>query len=77
MKDLKALVLDVDGVLTDGGVWWGPTGEEWKRFSFKDIMGVSLARKAGLIVGLIVVIRKRMSDREAGPTDPGHARLRS
>ena len=32
---------------------------------------------AGLIVGLIVVIRKRMRDREAGPTDPGHARLRS
>lgn len=53
MKHLKAIFLDVDGVLTDGGVWWGPNGEEWKRFSFADIMGVSLARKAGLIVGLI------------------------
>ncbi len=53
MKHLKAIVLDVDGVLTDGGVWWGPNGEEWKRFSFADIMGVSLARKAGLMVGLI------------------------
>ena len=53
MKDLKAIVLDVDGVLTDGGVWWGPNGEEWKRFSFADIMGVSLARKSGLIVALI------------------------
>jgi 3-deoxy-D-manno-octulosonate 8-phosphate phosphatase (KDO 8-P phosphatase) len=53
VKDLKALVLDVDGVLTDGGVWWGPNGEEWKRFSFRDIMAVSLARKAGLMVGLI------------------------
>jgi 3-deoxy-D-manno-octulosonate 8-phosphate phosphatase (KDO 8-P phosphatase) len=53
MKHLKALVLDVDGVLTDGGVWWGPNGEEWKRFCFADIMGVSLARKAGLIVALI------------------------
>jgi 3-deoxy-D-manno-octulosonate 8-phosphate phosphatase (KDO 8-P phosphatase) len=40
-------------VLTDGGVWWGPDGAEWKRFSFADIMGVSLARKAGLIVTLI------------------------
>jgi 3-deoxy-D-manno-octulosonate 8-phosphate phosphatase (KDO 8-P phosphatase) len=40
-------------VLTDGGVWWGPEGAEWKRFSFADIMGVSLARKAGLIVTLI------------------------
>jgi 3-deoxy-D-manno-octulosonate 8-phosphate phosphatase (KDO 8-P phosphatase) len=53
MKNLKAILLDVDGVLTDGGVWWGPNGEEWKRFSFADIMGVSLARKAGLMVGLI------------------------
>lgn len=53
MKRLKALVLDVDGVLTDGGVWWGPNGEEWKRFCFADIMGVSLAMKSGLIVALI------------------------
>jgi len=53
MKGLKAIVLDVDGVLTDGGVWWGPNGEEWKRFSFADIMGVSLAMKAGITVALV------------------------
>ncbi len=49
MKAVKAIVLDVDGVLTDGGAWWGPNGEEWKRFSFTDLMGVSLAMKAGLL----------------------------
>lgn len=53
VQNIRAIALDVDGVLTDGGVWWGPNGEEWKRFSFADIMGVSLARKAGLIVALI------------------------
>ena len=53
MKHLKAIVLDVDGVLTDGGVWWGPNGEEWKRFCFADIMGVSLAKKSGMILALI------------------------
>src|SRR3954463_13524997 len=53
MAAVKAIALDVDGVLTDGGVWWGPDGAEWKRFSFADIMGVSLARKAGLVVTLI------------------------
>jgi 3-deoxy-D-manno-octulosonate 8-phosphate phosphatase (KDO 8-P phosphatase) len=53
VKHLKAIALDVDGVLTDGGVWWGPNGEEWKRFCFADIMGVSRARKSGLIVALI------------------------
>lgn len=53
MTGIKALALDVDGVLTDGGIWWGPGGEEWKRFCFADIMGVSLARKAGLVIALI------------------------
>lgn len=43
----------MDGVLTDGGFWWGPNGEEWKRFSFSDVMGLSLARKSGLILALI------------------------
>jgi hypothetical protein len=32
---------------------------------------------AGLLVGAVVVVRKRLRDRAAGPTDPGHARLRS
>lgn len=50
---IKLVAMDVDGVLTDGGVWWGPNGEEWKRFSFSDIMGLSLARKAGLNIALI------------------------
>ena len=53
MKRLKAIVLDVDGVLTDGSIWWGPNGEEWKRFSFADIMGVSLAMKSGMTVALV------------------------
>ncbi len=45
--------MDVDGVLTDGGFIWGPNGEEYKSFSFFDIMGLSLGRKAGLIFALI------------------------
>ncbi len=66
MRTLKAIALDVDGVLTDGGVWWGPDGAEWKRFSFTDIMGVSLARKAGLIVTLISGEDSLLVDRFAG-----------
>lgn len=53
LRRIRALALDVDGVLTDGGLWWGPGGEEWKRFSFADIMGISLAGRAGLKIGLI------------------------
>jgi 3-deoxy-D-manno-octulosonate 8-phosphate phosphatase (KDO 8-P phosphatase) len=51
--EIKAIALDVDGVLTDGTFWWGAGGEEFKRFSFLDIMGVSLGRKAGLVFALI------------------------
>lgn len=69
MRGLKAILLDVDGVLTDGGVWWGPGGEEWKRFSFADIMGVSLARKAGLIVGLVSGEDSPLVDRFAAKLD--------
>ena len=50
---IRAVALDVDGVLTDGTFWWGPNGEEFKRFSFLDIMGISNGRKAGLIFALI------------------------
>ena len=65
MKDIRAIALDVDGVLTDGGVWWGPNGEEWKRFCFADIMGVSLACKAGLIITLISGENSPLVDRFA------------
>ena len=53
LQKIRGLAIDVDGVLTDGGLWWGPNGEEWKRFCFADIMGVSLARRAGFILALI------------------------
>jgi 3-deoxy-D-manno-octulosonate 8-phosphate phosphatase (KDO 8-P phosphatase) len=53
LQQIRALAMDVDGVLTDGGVWWGSNGEEWKRFCYADIMGVSLARRSGLQLALI------------------------
>ncbi len=53
MNAIRAVALDVDGVLTDGGFWLGPGGEEWKRFSFADVMGISLARRSGISVTLV------------------------
>lgn len=50
---IQAIALDVDGVLTDGSFWWGPDGQEWKRFNFRDVMGISRAQKAGLMFALI------------------------
>jgi 3-deoxy-D-manno-octulosonate 8-phosphate phosphatase (KDO 8-P phosphatase) len=50
---LQAIAFDVDGVLTDGGLVWSPGGEEFKRFSFADIMGLSLLRRLGLKMALV------------------------
>lgn len=50
---IKAVVMDVDGVLTDGTVWLDGTGQESKRIAFADIMGISLGRRAGLLFALI------------------------
>ena len=53
LNQIRALALDFDGVLTDGGLFWGPNGEEWKRLSFADVMAVSLARRAGIQLAII------------------------
>lgn len=50
---IRAVAMDVDGVLTDGTFWWGPDGQEWKRFSFRDVMGVSRALRAGLLMAMV------------------------
>jgi 3-deoxy-D-manno-octulosonate 8-phosphate phosphatase (KDO 8-P phosphatase) len=50
---IEAIALDVDGVLTNGKFWWGPNDEEYKQFCFADVMGISLAKKAGLRFALI------------------------
>jgi 3-deoxy-D-manno-octulosonate 8-phosphate phosphatase (KDO 8-P phosphatase) len=65
MKDIKAVALDVDGVLTDGTFIWGQNGEEFKQFSFYDVMGISLASKAGLIFVLISGENNNLIDRFA------------
>lgn len=53
MNNIKAVALDIDGVLTDGTFYWDIKGEELKKFSFSDVMGISLGRKAGLVFALI------------------------
>jgi len=52
-RRVKAIVTDVDGVLTDGGIIYGPGGMELKKFHIQDGMGVKLARKAGLLVFIV------------------------
>jgi 3-deoxy-D-manno-octulosonate 8-phosphate phosphatase (KDO 8-P phosphatase) len=50
LKGLRLLVLDVDGVLTDGGLWTTESGEVLKRFDVRDGLGIRLLQQAGLEV---------------------------
>jgi 3-deoxy-D-manno-octulosonate 8-phosphate phosphatase (KDO 8-P phosphatase) len=52
-RRLALLVLDVDGVLTDGGLWFGSRGEILKRFHVRDGHGIKLVQAAGVQVALI------------------------
>lgn len=53
IKDIKFVMLDVDGVLTDGSIIMGSDGTEYKSFSVKDGTGITLGRLAGLKFGII------------------------
>lgn len=50
---IRLLVLDVDGVLTDGSLLYGPSGEELKRFHVHDGLAMVTARRTGLEVAVI------------------------
>lgn len=52
-KKIKFLVLDVDGTMTDGGIYVLEDGSQFKKFNAKDGMGIKLAIKSGIEVGII------------------------
>jgi 3-deoxy-D-manno-octulosonate 8-phosphate phosphatase (KDO 8-P phosphatase) len=62
---IKAIALDVDGVLTDGTFWWDGAGAELKRFSFRDVMGIARASREGIVFALISGERNPIVDRYA------------
>lgn len=54
---VRMLVLDVDGVLTDGRLYYGDDGQEYKTFNIKDGLGIKLLQRAGIEVGIITARR--------------------
>jgi len=48
LENIKLFAMDVDGTLTDGGMYYSVGGEELKRFSTRDGMGITLLRKGGI-----------------------------
>ena len=52
-KKVKLIIMDVDGTLTDGGVYIGESGELFKPFHCRDGFGINLARRAGMEIAII------------------------
>lgn len=52
-KQIKLFLCDVDGTLTDGGMYYSENGDELKKFNTRDGMGFQLLREAGIKTGII------------------------
>ena len=52
-RKVRLLCVDVDGVLTDAGMYYGPDGEVLKKFNTRDGMGLTRAREVGIAVAIV------------------------
>ncbi|HKI83041.1 MAG TPA: HAD hydrolase family protein [Candidatus Krumholzibacteria bacterium] len=52
-REIQALIVDVDGVLTDGLLYYGESGESLRAFSVRDGLGLALLREAGYRIAII------------------------
>ena len=66
---LEWLLFDVDGVLTDGGLYYTRWGEQLKRFHVHDGLGFRLAQRAGLKLGMLSGRRSRALEVRAAELD--------
>ncbi len=64
-RAVRLLVLDCDGVLTDGSLLYGNDGEELKAFSILDGLGIKLLRAGGVDVAIITGRRSALLERRA------------
>src|SRR5947209_6575399 len=53
LKRVRLLAMDVDGVLTDAGMYYSETGDELKKFNTRDGMGIKMLQAAGLVTAII------------------------
>lgn len=65
LRDIKLLSLDVDGILTDGGLYFADDGLTLRKFNVKDGLGIKRVMEAGIVVAIISAgpqeaIRRRM-----------------
>lgn len=67
LRKIKLLLLDVDGVMTDGGIYYSNSGDEFKKFNIQDGYGIRKLHQAGIKVGIVTgrtskLVEKRAED---------------
>ncbi len=60
LKNVKILLTDVDGVLTDGGMYYSGSGDTMKKFHARDGMGISLLKKNGIPTVIVTKEKTQM-----------------
>ena len=63
--NIKLFITDVDGTLTDGGMYYSENGDELKKFNTRDGMGLQLLQKQGIKVGIVTSENTQMVERRA------------
>lgn len=53
LSNIKCVVFDIDGTLTDGAMYYSANGEELKRFHVRDGMGIVLLKKSGIKIAFL------------------------
>jgi len=62
---VRLVAMDVDGVLTDGGIWYTDHGDELKRFDVRDGQGLVLLRQAGVMTAVVTRRHSEIVERRA------------
>ncbi|MDP1949134.1 MAG: HAD hydrolase family protein [Nitrospirota bacterium] len=65
LSQIRLFATDVDGVLTDAGMYYAESGDEWKKFNTRDGMGIKLLQKAGIITAIVTQERTKLVARRA------------
>lgn len=65
LRRIRLFATDVDGVLTDAGMYYSESGDEWKKFNTHDGMGIKLLQRADLVTAIVTQERTRLVARRA------------
>lgn len=64
-KRIKLFLTDIDGTLTDGGMYYSENGDELKKFNTRDGMGMKMLQERGVKIGIITSENRDLNQRRA------------